>query len=85
MNNLGFFYDQQSEISKAIKAYNKGLKIFEEIENQEGAAFSFAGLGGIYDSQGDISKAIEYYHKSLNIFEKTGKKYGIGVMLNNIG
>ncbi|MDB4533326.1 tetratricopeptide repeat protein [Vicingaceae bacterium] len=85
LNNVGFFYDQQGEISKAIRSYNEGLKIYEEIGNKEGAAFSFAGIGGIYDSQGDISKAIEYYHKSLKIFEKTGSKYGIGIMLNNIG
>jgi len=85
LNNIGYFYNNQGDIPKALEYYHKSLKIDEEIGNKEGIAIGLNNIGLIYDNQGDIPKALEYYHKSLKIQEEIGNKKGIALSLNNIG
>jgi adenylate cyclase len=85
LNNIGYVYGQQGDISKALEYYHKSLKIQEEIGCKVGIATSFNNIGFIYQNQGDFPKALEYFHKSLKIDEEIGNKKGIASVLNNIG
>jgi serine phosphatase RsbU (regulator of sigma subunit) len=99
LNNIGVIYRGQGDPSvtsskeaslkagfiKALKYYNKSLKINEEIGNREGVARSLNNIGTIYKQQGDIPKALEYCHKSLKIQEEIGHNEGVASSLNNIG
>jgi len=85
LNNIGYVYDSQGDIVKALEYYHKSLKIQEEIGDKSGIANSFNNIGFTYHHQGDIPKALEYYHKSLKIQEEIGYKSGIANSINNIG
>jgi two-component sensor histidine kinase/Tfp pilus assembly protein PilF len=85
LNNIGFLYNYQGDIPRALAYFHESLKIQEEIGDKKGIAHSFNNIGVIYDDQGDITKALEYYHKSLKIQEEIGEKKGITNELNNIG
>ena len=85
INNIGYIYNNQGDIPKALEYYSKSLKIREEIGDKYGIAESLSNIGVIYDNQGDIPKALEYYSKSLQLREEIGDKQGIAVLLNNIG
>ena len=85
LNNIGFVYDSQGDIPKALEYWHKSLKIQEELGDKSGIAISLNNIGYVYNSQGDIPKALEYYHKSLKIEEELGDKEGIAISLNNIG
>jgi len=62
--NIGFIYENQGDIAKALEYHHMSLKIREDIGNKEGIADSLNYIGGIYDDQGNIPKALEYYLKS---------------------
>jgi tetratricopeptide (TPR) repeat protein len=85
LNNIGYIYGEQGDISKQTEYYHKSLKIYEEIGDKEGIATSLNNIGFIYNNQGDIPNALTYYHKSLTIEEELGNKKGIASSLNNIG
>jgi serine phosphatase RsbU (regulator of sigma subunit)/tetratricopeptide (TPR) repeat protein len=85
LNNIGYVYQSQGDLPKALEYFHNSLKIQEEIGNKEGIASTLNNIGLIYKRQGDIPKALEYYHKSLKIQEEIGNKLGIARSLNNIG
>jgi len=85
LNNIGYIYDSQGDIPKALEYFHKSLKIREDIGDKKGIAISLNNIGNIYKNQGDIPKALEYFHKSLIISEEIGNKQGIALSLNNIG
>ena len=85
LNNIGYVYSYQGNITKALRYYNKSLKIREEIGDKRGIAESLNNIGNIYDNQGDISQALGYYYKSLKIQKEIGDKEGIANSLNNFG
>ena len=85
LNNIGFIYEHQGKINKALEYYLKSLKADEEIGNKEGIAMSLNNIALIYYYQNDIDKAMEYHQKSLAIRTAIGDKNGIAMSLNNIG
>ena len=85
LDNIGFIYNDQGEIKKALEYHHKSLKVKEELRDETGIATSLNNIGTIYGNKGDVTKALEYYHKSLKIREKINDKSGIAMSLNNIG
>ena len=85
LNNIGYVYKQQGDITRALEWYNKSVKIQEEIGDKKGFANSINNIGQIYNVQGDNRKAIECYKKSLKIQNEIGDKQGASVSLSNIG
>jgi serine phosphatase RsbU (regulator of sigma subunit)/tetratricopeptide (TPR) repeat protein len=85
INNMGVIYQQNGDISKAIKFFHKSLKYQEEIDDKYGTSMALNNIGAIYNNQGNIDKALEYLLKSLAIREEIGSKKGIAQSLNNIG
>lgn len=85
LNNMGYIYDNQGDIPKALDNYHKSLNIRKEIGDKKGIANSLNNIGYIYDNQGNIPKALDFYHQSLNIREEINDKLGIATCFNNIG
>jgi len=82
--NLGSYYLNKDD-NKALKYFNKSLKISKKVNNKEGIATALNNMGIIYHNIGDIPKALEYFNKSLRIQEEIGDLYGVSWTLNNIG
>jgi serine phosphatase RsbU (regulator of sigma subunit) len=85
LNNMGYIYNLQGNISKALEYFLKSLEINEETENKKGVANALNNIGYIYKNQGDITNALIYLFKSLKIQEEIGDKGGMATSLNNIG
>lgn len=85
LNNIGYVYKQQGNLTKALEWYNKSLKIREQIGDNHGIANSINNIARIYNIQGDNQKAMEYYNKSLKIQNEHGDIQGASISLNNIG
>lgn len=85
LNNIGYVYDTQGNIPKALEYYHKSYKIQEELGNKEGIAGSLNNIGLIHLSQGENLKALEFSHRSLKIYEKLGIKSKIANSLVTIG
>ncbi len=87
LNGLGTMYDEIDGVdtTRSFDAFNKALKIFEEIGNKKEVAHSFHIMGFIYYDHGDIQRSLVYYKKSLKIRQEINFKEGIGESLNNIG
>jgi tetratricopeptide (TPR) repeat protein len=85
MNNIGFIYNQQGNIQRAIDYGQLSRKVQEETNDQPGLATSYTNLAHLYFNQGEEEKALEYYMKSLSIREKINDKKDLPFSLSNIG
>ncbi|MES2566966.1 MAG: tetratricopeptide repeat protein [Bacteroidota bacterium] len=99
LNNIGQIYLTQGDISKTLDAYDRSLKIREEIKDIKGISQSLNNIGIVYFNNGTPScksskeiciregklKAMEYYFKSLKLREEVNDKRGTAISLSNIG
>lgn len=85
LNNIGYIYDDQGKIQKALEVYLECMKIKRELGNKKGVATALNNIGYIYKNLGDIATGLEYYHQSLKIREELEDKWSIANSLNNIG
>ena len=83
-NNIGYIYDDQGKVVKALDYYHKSLRIREDIKDDNGVAESLNNIGVIYVNQGEWDFALDYYLKSLAIKEPIGDKKSVATSLNNI-
>lgn len=85
IGNIGAIYKDQGEYNTALDNYFKGLRIDEELNNQNGIAQHLCNIGNIYYSQGETDKALEYYFKVLKISEHADVDNRDAFVLGNIG
>jgi tetratricopeptide (TPR) repeat protein len=99
LNNIGQIYLTQGDVAKTLDAYDRALKIREEINDIKGISQSLNNIGIVYFNNGNPScksskeicsqqgrlKALEYYLKSLKLREQINDKRGIAISLSNIG
>ncbi len=83
-NNTGFIYNNQGDVSQALKYFFRSLKLYEELGDQKGIAAASNNIGLLYHDQENITMALKYYHKALKIREQIGDKTGLANSLNNI-
>ncbi|MBI2280849.1 MAG: tetratricopeptide repeat protein [Bacteroidetes bacterium] len=84
LNNIGYFYKSQGNLTLGLEYYQKSINILEEIDYKIGLGSSYNNIGLLHYTQGNIPLAIEYYHKSLEIREKISDKKGIAAVFNNL-
>lgn len=99
LNNIGQIYLTQGDIPKTLDAYDRALKIREELKDAKGISQSLNNIGIVYFNNGSPYcksskeicikegrlKALEYYLKSLKLKEEVNDKRGIAITLSNIG
>ncbi|TXB64798.1 tetratricopeptide repeat protein [Vicingus serpentipes] len=85
INNIGYIYENEGAIDKAVKNYLLSLKIQNKIGDKEGEAQSYNNLGFVEYNRGNIEGALKYYHKSIKIRESINDATGMAQSYNNIG
>lgn len=85
LSELGTIFYYLGELEKALKYYEKALKLGEELEIKEGIAANLGNIGIVYSTRGERDKALEYYEKALKLHEELGRKEGMAADLGNIG
>ncbi|MFN6468685.1 MAG: CHAT domain-containing protein [Nostoc sp. SerVER01] len=83
--NQGIQQYKRSLFREALQSWEQALKIYREIENNEGEANCLNNLGGAYFSLGEYQQAIEYHQQSLAIKREIGDRQGKANCLNNLG
>lgn len=83
--NLGLGHYFLGEYADAVKAWETGLGIYEELGDEKLIANLISNLGAVYFSMGQNAEAVEYYLRSLKIAESIGDKERIATLLLNIG
>jgi len=84
LNNIAIVYRQQSNYSKALEFYSKGLKIAEKLGDKHQTGNILGNIANIYKDQSEYSKALEYYIENFKIVEQLGDKEGLGRVFSNI-
>ncbi|MCB0410222.1 MAG: tetratricopeptide repeat-containing sensor histidine kinase, partial [Flavobacteriales bacterium] len=84
-NNIGWFYDQQTDYKKAEGYYRKALKIATDIDHRQYIHVFMRNIGKTYEARKDYSKALSYYTQSLEIQQSLGNINGKILSLNSIG
>jgi tetratricopeptide (TPR) repeat protein len=85
LSELGTIFYYSGEINKALKYYEKALKLNEELGSKEGMAADHGNIGIVYRIKGELDNALEYYGKALKLDEELGSKEGMANQLGNIG
>ncbi|MES2566446.1 MAG: tetratricopeptide repeat protein [Bacteroidota bacterium] len=85
LNNVGFIYDNEGDMTKALDYYNQSLRIRLAINDKTGLSRSYINIGTVYQFKGDIPKALEYLQKALKIQAEVKDKHGMAYSLINIG
>lgn len=84
-NNLGVFYKNQGDYSRALMYYHKALSIQDSLRNKQGIAYLYNNIGTIHSLNGNASKALTFYNKAYAIFIEQDDTAKIIGTLNNIG
>lgn len=84
-NVLGWCYDAIGQYGLSLENYNTALRIWNNVNNDEGKATAFENMGSVYANSGDYPNALQYYFKAHQLNEKIGDKNRIAVSLGNIG
>ncbi|MEO0340052.1 MAG: tetratricopeptide repeat protein, partial [Bacteroidota bacterium] len=66
-NNLGNCYFAIDDLGEAIEQHEGALRIRNQINDQEGKAYTLNNLGNCYLQIGDYATAIPYFEESLTI------------------
>ncbi|MCF2141243.1 MAG: tetratricopeptide repeat protein [Candidatus Lokiarchaeota archaeon] len=79
--NLGYLYEMQGFLDKALQSYEKGLEINRQIENQRGIALLLGNISSIYYKKGKFKKALQYSDLTLALQRKRNLPLEITVTL----
>lgn len=85
LNNIGYIYINQGNITEGIEYYHRSLKIDEGLGNEEGAAIALSNIGTVFLDQGDTDNGLQYLLRSLEIQERIENRKGAAISLSNIG
>ncbi|NHJ31328.1 MAG: tetratricopeptide repeat protein [Asgard group archaeon] len=85
INGLAVNYRQQDEIKKAMNHFEKAIKLSEDINNVQEAAFALAGKALIHVRNRDFNKAIELRQKAIEMNEKAGANRDLPLIYHNLG
>lgn len=85
LNLSGYIYFNMGQYIEALDAYQRGLKIAEEIGDKYGEAGFLEKIGFIYHDNADLMMALNYYQRSLELFEEIDDIAGISSIYNEYG
>jgi predicted ATPase len=71
---VGILHTVAGELETAHARYSHGLRIQQDIGDQEGAGLSLGGLAGLAAGRGDLAGALDLYEQSLAAYEAIGDR-----------
>jgi len=85
LKNLGNAQYHLSNYRQSLEYYEQALKIYRELEDQEGIASMLNNSGLLFELRGDYSLALQRYNEASAIFAKTGNDKKLSGSLSNTG
>lgn len=86
LSNLGSFYADKGEDSKAVEYYLRSLDLAKQIENKLRIETALGNIGVIYSKNpATHDKALEYYFQALPYAIEINDTASIGILYTNIG
>ncbi len=85
LNNIGYYYQLQGNVSKALDFYSQSLFIKKEIGDKKGEAMTLVNIGNLYYEASDTDHALTYFLNALEIFDQIQDPRGRAYCLNNVG
>jgi class 3 adenylate cyclase/Tfp pilus assembly protein PilF len=85
LKNIGIGYYMQGKYLETFEHWNKSMKCFDALGDQQGVANILSNIGSVYFDQGDDANALDNYLKSLKISEAINDSFRITTALGNIG
>jgi tetratricopeptide (TPR) repeat protein len=82
---IGMAMNLIGDLDQAIKYFNQGLAISEEINNKYGNALLLHRLGFSHHSKGEVNQALNYFKNSLKIFKEIENNTASAMVFNSIG
>jgi len=90
-NTLGNIYLRQGDNEKAIRNFQKAIKIFDRIGFKQGIATELNAIGSVYENLANynnidkFNEALDYYKQALKIYIEIDDKSNIANSYSNIG
>jgi signal transduction histidine kinase len=81
----GIVYTDKGDYLQSILQYNKALKLYQSIANDNGIATTYNNLGNSYLFLGDFKEAVRFYLLARPMFEKAERKDQLVVLYGNMG
>src|ERR1043166_7397509 len=85
LSNIGIVYYQRGKIDTALFYLEKGLKVQEELGEQQEIANSLNSIGGVYFNTGKTDVALQYFLSGLKYAKECGSVEITAFALGNIG
>jgi len=85
LQNQGILACRQNQLDRAVGLYQRALKLFQEMNDEEGVMQTCNLLGGVEDEQGRLAEARTWYERSREIAQRLGDTRVLGVVAQNIG
>lgn len=82
---LGMLYEEDKQLEKAKKCYEKSLTIFESIGNKKGVGAVQYNLGSICEKTKWPEKARKWYIDSKSTAAQVNSRYGVASALRQLG
>ena len=83
--NLGDLYKGACDYKRGLRALDKALKIYIELDDKVELSHTYNNMGNIYWVDSNIEKALPCYHKALEIQQELNLLKDVASTLNNIG
>lgn len=64
--------------NEGLQSYQKALKIYQELDYQEGEGRIYEGIGSLFNSMGKYDEALENHQRALKIYQKLDDQEGEG-------
>jgi tetratricopeptide (TPR) repeat protein len=81
---LGEALHKISQLPEALRHFEQGLAIRQEVGDRKGEAVTLINISQIYDAWGRYEEALKLLEQSLAIYRDVGDRAGEAVTLNNI-
>ncbi|MBS1824687.1 MAG: CHAT domain-containing protein [Acidobacteria bacterium] len=84
-NNLGAAYSYLGEFRLSIDAYQKALRLREQIKDRFGQGLTLSGMGAVEWRMGEFQRAIDLYSLALDLFREEKAVPQQADVLSNMG
>jgi len=85
LNFLGIYQSERGIYDKALKMFQKAVKIDGELNKKYELGNGLTNIGDVYLKKGEFQEALNHYDKARNIFEEINNFRGLANVLSNMG
>lgn len=83
--NIAYAYQIKGDTKREIEQYLRQQKIFRQLNNQKGIAFTFYSIAGVYERQNNPVDALKYYEIALHLYKVFDNKPQIANIYMSMG